>query len=108
MELLKDYDCTILYHFGKANVVANALSKKSMGSLAQITLMKRPLVRQIHQQEAEGICFGLRETGVLLSHIKALSSLVEQIKIVQGKDPKLSKLIEGIKSGKNLDFALDP
>lgn len=30
MELLKDYDCTILYHIGKANVVVDALSRKSM------------------------------------------------------------------------------
>ena len=28
MKLLKDYDCTIDYHPGKANVVANALSRK--------------------------------------------------------------------------------
>nr|XP_012574829.1 uncharacterized protein LOC105852742 [Cicer arietinum] len=42
MKLLKDYDCTILYHLGKANVVANALSKKSMGSLAHIAEVKRP------------------------------------------------------------------
>ena len=34
MELLKDYDCTIDYHPGKANVVADALSRKSTGSLA--------------------------------------------------------------------------
>ena len=36
MELLKDYDVTIQYHLGKANVVADALSRKavSMGSLA--------------------------------------------------------------------------
>ena len=33
MELLKDYDCTIDYHPGKANVVADALSRKSTGSL---------------------------------------------------------------------------
>ncbi|XP_070050542.1 uncharacterized protein, partial [Nicotiana tomentosiformis] len=34
LELLKDYDIDILYHPGKANVVADALSRKSMGSLA--------------------------------------------------------------------------
>ncbi|GKE50106.1 putative reverse transcriptase domain-containing protein, partial [Tanacetum coccineum] len=28
LELLSDYDCEICYHLGKANVVANALSKK--------------------------------------------------------------------------------
>lgn len=34
LELLKDYDVDILYHPGKANVVADALSRKSMGSLS--------------------------------------------------------------------------
>ncbi|KAL4017803.1 hypothetical protein IC575_021375 [Cucumis melo] len=29
LELIKDYDCTIEYHLGKANVVADALSRKS-------------------------------------------------------------------------------
>ncbi|GJW77766.1 putative reverse transcriptase domain-containing protein [Tanacetum coccineum] len=28
IELLSDYDCEILYHLGKANVVADALSRK--------------------------------------------------------------------------------
>ena len=45
LELLKDYDITIIYHPGKANVVANALSRKttSMGSLAYILVGERPL-----------------------------------------------------------------
>ncbi|KAA3461860.1 reverse transcriptase [Gossypium australe] len=30
IELLKDYDCTIEYHLGKANVVADALSRRAM------------------------------------------------------------------------------
>ena len=34
LELLKAYDCSILYHPDKANVVADALSRKSAGSLA--------------------------------------------------------------------------
>ena len=37
MELLKDYDCFILYHPGKVNVVVDALSKKSFDSLAHIS-----------------------------------------------------------------------
>ncbi|KAL6328610.1 hypothetical protein AAG906_003295 [Vitis piasezkii] len=36
IELLKDYDCIIQYHPGKANVVVDALSRKSVGSLAAI------------------------------------------------------------------------
>ena len=30
MELIKDYDCVIDCHLGKANVVADALSRKTM------------------------------------------------------------------------------
>ena len=33
MELIKYYDCMIDYHPGKANVVADALSRKSMQTL---------------------------------------------------------------------------
>ncbi|KAJ9561902.1 hypothetical protein OSB04_007062 [Centaurea solstitialis] len=33
MELIKDYDCDILYHPGKANVVADALSRKTYARL---------------------------------------------------------------------------
>ena len=33
MELIKDYDCVIDYHPGKANVVANTLSRKSVQTL---------------------------------------------------------------------------
>ena len=36
MECLEDYDFTFPYHPGKANVVANALSRKSRGMLASV------------------------------------------------------------------------
>ncbi|KAL4017822.1 hypothetical protein IC575_021394 [Cucumis melo] len=37
LELVKDYDCEILYHPGKANVVADALSRKVSHSRRLIT-----------------------------------------------------------------------
>ena len=36
MEFLEDYDFTLHYYPRKANVVANALSQKSRGALANI------------------------------------------------------------------------
>ena len=36
MELIKDYDCVIDYHQGKANVVADALSRKKMQTLGTL------------------------------------------------------------------------
>ena len=33
MELIKDYDCVLDYHPGKANLVADALSRKTMQTL---------------------------------------------------------------------------
>ena len=97
--------CTILYHPDKAKVVADAFSRKPMGSLAYIAPMKRPLVKEIHQLEADGIRLELGKTGILLAYIRAQSSLVERIKVMQGRDPKLSKLIEEVKSGKHYQFA---
>ena len=71
IELLKDYDYTILYHLDKANVVADALSRKSMGNLAHITPRKRPLIEEVHNLEAEGVQFELGKSGVIVACIKA-------------------------------------
>ncbi|KAL4013020.1 hypothetical protein IC575_025172 [Cucumis melo] len=47
-ELVKDYDCEILYHPGKANVVADALSRKVAHSAALIT-KQTPLLRDFER-----------------------------------------------------------
>ncbi|XP_072090478.1 uncharacterized protein [Arachis hypogaea] len=90
-----------------ANVVAYALSRKSMGSLSHITLVRRPTVEEVHQLEDIGIQFDLVELGVFLAHVRAQSSLIEQIKAAQCDDPKLRKLIEDVRNGRNSDFSLD-
>ncbi|XP_070054533.1 uncharacterized protein [Nicotiana tomentosiformis] len=56
LELGKDYDITILYHLGKANVVVDSMSRKakSMGSLAFIRAVERHLAMDV---QALANCF---------------------------------------------------
>ncbi|KAM1675164.1 hypothetical protein ACFX2K_041145 [Malus domestica] len=44
IELLSDYDYTIEYHHGRANVVADALSKKSRGRINALYACYIPLL----------------------------------------------------------------
>ena len=49
MEFLEDYDFTLHYHPGKANVVADALSRKSQGELASIASRERWMLETVGQ-----------------------------------------------------------
>ncbi|KAL5555181.1 hypothetical protein UlMin_037417 [Ulmus minor] len=49
LELVKDYDCEILYHPGKANKVADALSRRSTATLVSIHALPEPLQRDINK-----------------------------------------------------------
>ena len=69
LELLKDYDYTILYHPGKDNVVVDALSRKSMGSLAHIAVQKRHMVQEVRNYLNEGVVLNVTNLGIMLAHI---------------------------------------
>ncbi|XP_073291055.1 uncharacterized protein [Primulina huaijiensis] len=47
IELLKDYDLTISYHPGKANKVADALSRKKESKITLASLSARPCLQEI-------------------------------------------------------------
>ena len=49
VELLKDYDLVINYHPGKANVVADALSRKSSVSLAFVRSFYLPQLLELRE-----------------------------------------------------------
>ena len=57
LELLKDYDCEIFYHPGTANIVADALSRKSLevgaiaAVLAELNLISRIKCLQANNDE---------------------------------------------------------
>ena len=49
MEFLEDYDFTFHYHPGKANVVDDALSRKSRGALASIAYREWRMLKTVGQ-----------------------------------------------------------
>ncbi|EOY08454.1 DNA/RNA polymerases superfamily protein [Theobroma cacao] len=104
MELLKDYDCTILYHPGKASVVADALGQKSMGSLAHISICRRSLVREIHSLGDMGVRLEVAETNALLAHFRVRPILMDRIKEAQSKDEFVIKALEDPRGRKGKMF----
>lgn len=47
--MLKDYDINVLYYLSKENVVANMLSRLSMGSMAYVKKEKKKLAKKVHR-----------------------------------------------------------
>ena len=47
MEFLEDYDFTLHYHLSKANVVADALNRKSRGALANISSLEWQMLENV-------------------------------------------------------------
>ena len=51
--MVKDYDCSINYHLGKANVVADALSRKPSSFSATLLTTQKKIIRDLERVEIE-------------------------------------------------------
>ncbi|XP_070008984.1 uncharacterized protein [Nicotiana sylvestris] len=78
LELLNDNDVEILYHPGKANVVADALSYKSMGGLLHIEVGRWGLTKELHQLANMRIKLLDSDNGGVTIHNTSESSLVAE------------------------------
>ena len=87
--------------------VADALSRKSMDSLAHIVEVRRPVVKEFQDLVVSGIRFEVAGTESLLAHVHACSTLVDTIKVTQSEDPHLRKIVEETQAGKVSDFVVD-
>ncbi|RVW97780.1 Transposon Ty3-I Gag-Pol polyprotein [Vitis vinifera] len=103
IELLKNYDCIIQYHPGKTNVVADALSRKSVGYLAAIRGCQRQLLEELRSLQVHFRVMGL---GALVANFRVQLDLVGRIKTLQKNDSRLVQVIEEVKRGSKPDFVL--
>ena len=90
MELIKDYDCVIDYHPGKANVVTEALSRKSIQTL-----------------QALNAHLSLSNDGTVVAELIARPNMLNQVLEAQKRDEKITAVINQIGNGKETEFTVN-
>ncbi|KAL0543844.1 hypothetical protein IC582_018949 [Cucumis melo] len=102
LKLVKDYDCEILYHPGKANVVADALSRKVSYSTALIT-RQAPLHRDLERAE---IAVSLGAVIIQLAQLTVQPILRQRIIDAQCNDPYLVEKRGLAEAGQAVEFSI--
>jgi hypothetical protein len=101
LELIKDYDVGLIYTPGKANVVADALSRKTYCN----NLMVKEQQPHLHR-ELQWLNLELVEHGYLAT-LEVKPTLEDQIKAAQKENVKIIKIKENIKRGSAPCFSED-
>jgi hypothetical protein len=101
LELIKDYDLSLQYHPGKANVVADALSCKAYVNCLSTEVLP------------EDLCNGLRDLSLevvpegFVASLVVQRTLMEKIREAHKGDKELEKIREDLKEGKAKGFSED-
>ena len=106
--MLKDYDVDILYHPGKENVVADALSHKSMGSLTDVQPERRDMVREIQRLSSLGVHLANSEDSRVSIRDVVEASIIDEVKIHQYKDPILAQYRDAALQKEKTPFKVTP
>ena len=103
MEFLKDYQFELKYHPGKANVVADALSRKSL-SVVWMMIKEVELIESFRDLNMR---FSITPQTIQLSQIRITSSFKEQIQHAQQQDAGFQHTITLVQSRKLTRFTQD-
>ena len=104
LELIKDYYCEILYHPGKANVVAYALSRKTREKLMKLTTQEE-LVKDFERMELE-VRYPVEAEEQLMT-ITASPTLLDRIKEVQEKDDDCDAIKRNLAENEESKYRVD-
>ncbi|XP_068305042.1 uncharacterized protein [Pyrus communis] len=92
MKLLSDYDCTIDYHPGRANVVADTLSRKSQGRINALYASRIPLLADLR---STGVRLEAEDREVaLLANFQVRLILVDRVLEAKVADMETQEMIQ--------------
>ena len=94
MEYLEDYDFTLHYHSGKANLVVDALNWKSRGVLASVASREWKMLEVVGQFRLQ---YSEHAQGVLGSLV-ATPSLLSKVIESEGQDTEISSIRDRVQS----------
>ena len=106
MELLKDYDMNVHYDPGKANVVADTLSRMRMGITTDDEDGKKELVKDVFRLDKLGVQLMASTSGRVSIHPSSESSLVGEVKKGMYINPLMMDLKDSVLIKLNESFAL--
>nr|ABA92247.2 retrotransposon protein, putative, Ty3-gypsy subclass [Oryza sativa Japonica Group] len=101
LELIKDYDMGIHYHPGKANVVADALSRKGYCNATEGRQLPLELCK-----EFERLNLGIVSRGFVAA-LEAKPTLIDQVREAQINDPDIQEIKKNMRRGKAIGFLED-
>jgi hypothetical protein len=101
LELIKDYDVGINYHPGKANVVADALSRKAYSNNLMIQASQPELYEEFRKLNLN-VAIAEDEKMLEVRH-----TLEDQVREAQANDEEIKIIRECIKSGEAPDYTED-
>jgi len=102
MEFLKDYDFELLYHPGKANVVADALSRKTVHT-AHLMIKEVELLEKFRDMKLQ---VELGSEFIRCSTLTISSDFLNSVKEIQLFDANLKRVVEQLGSNKARDFCI--